>query len=348
MTAHANVNGTWRSGINWVKVGTTWKHPKGYVNVNGHWHQFQEGPEYVYHITKTTTNFNLHSAIGVPAFYDTIRVVIDQDKIVYSTNVNTPAFRLGNAYSGKTVIIENHGKIFGHGGGPAQAGGIALDVHEKSGKVDLYNYGGIFSGGGGGGNGGVGGGGKYSTQRYIGDERQPESGERFETRDGYYIAQPNGPEYILHWGGSVILRERGTYGKSRKVGEWTYYLGAYHSTAPGVDWHGVYRTRPKYQTIWHNTNGGAGGKGGMGRSYNTSVGQGTNGSRGGTNAGYGGGGGYGGAFGSAGFNGGRGENGNRTNGSAGTAGGRAGYGIEGHSKVNYRNTSGSIVGGQHG
>ncbi len=158
-------------------------------------------------ITANTT------AYLVPPGYNKVRIVINSGVIVSGTTV-APAISLVNVSNGGSVIIENHGGIYGKGGDggagggnstgitnncfpvPPQAGNNGTDaVHSKSNsQLTIYNYG-IIAGAGGGG-----GGGNYGTSLTSagggggGGQGSPSSGGIKGTYSVYLII-PLSPDY---------------------------------------------------------------------------------------------------------------------------------------------------------
>lgn len=125
--------------------------------------------ELVHIISSNKANYNLWIALGskLPAA-KVIRVNINPGVVVYATSTGTPAFNVGNAFKGKTIILVNNGTIRGKdgagggggnnaggNGGNGGAGGTALYTRIFGGSsFQLYNRGVIEGGGGGGGGGG--------------------------------------------------------------------------------------------------------------------------------------------------------------------------------------------------
>lgn len=151
-----------------VRVGNGWKSvTAGWVRVGTAWKKFYTS-EYVHTINATTKDFNLYNALGkkIPDA-DTIVVVINSGKLLYSSRTSTPAFNVGNAFAGKTIKVINNGTIRGkdgRGGRPGTSsggdgltggyGGTALYVKTLANKMQLTNNGVIEGGAGGGGGGG--------------------------------------------------------------------------------------------------------------------------------------------------------------------------------------------------
>lgn len=165
-----NVNGEWKKGVGWVNVSGQWK--KGvatWINVEGVWRRAKP-LEVVIEVSGTHTNYNLYNAIGLTDS-STIRVILKPGSVFNSSGSGTPAFNIGNAYTGKQLIIENYGDIIGAGGtggaggvgssnpnattagSPGGAGGTALYVRTAN-PIQLINNGRIGAGGGGAGGGG--------------------------------------------------------------------------------------------------------------------------------------------------------------------------------------------------
>lgn len=112
--------------------------------------------------------FNLWQYIGqsMPA-QKVIEVNINSESLIGGImgQPTIPAFRLGNSFTGKTIVINNDGRVFGAaglgaiatlGGSPDNGGnaGNAFDFSEANGKiVTLNNTRAVYAGGGGGGSG---------------------------------------------------------------------------------------------------------------------------------------------------------------------------------------------------
>lgn len=249
--------------------------------------------------------------------------------------IATASTTAGQAGSfGGELIFEVNGILSGRGGDAnGGVGGTALfaNLPGRDGqKLKIINNGVIRAGGGGGGRGGVGGGGRYDTET----NRDPVSGEHYSPlgapRFAWQILTSGGTARIL-WNEVEISRSIPLDDIHFIHGGFKYYRGTNRSS----NLFQVYRT----QLTTTDTNGGAGGNGGVGQGYNQAASNGLIGSAGGQNAGGGSYGGAGGAFGASGYNGSKGKDGNRTNGVAGQAGGLAGFAI---SDMNNVELSGSI------
>lgn len=81
-------------------------------------------------------------------------VTIDASVTIGSLSTSSPALSTGTGFGG-TLTIKNYGKIYGAGGESGLDGGTAILVQQNN--VVIENHGEIYGGGGGGGTGGTGG-----------------------------------------------------------------------------------------------------------------------------------------------------------------------------------------------
>lgn len=263
-------------------------------------------------INTTVTNYNIFTAAGSPT--TAINVILNITSSGVVGGVGTTALTVGQFPTGSTITINNSGVIRGFGGAAGTStvggnGGDALNANYANQTVVINNLAGAFiqGGGGGGGKGGVGGGGQFTTAVFLGQ------------------GNPSGG-----CGGSCTEQYPG-------VG--AYCGGNCGSSGKNVVCYDCLRNTTT------NTDGGAGGNGGVGQGYAQTNTNGLAGAAGGTNAGTGGTGGNGAVYGSNGATGATGANGNRTNGVAGSAGGTAGrYLVKGANSVTLNN-SGTVAGG---
>lgn len=225
-------------------------------------------------------------------------------------NVNADWAMVFHHQWGGSIELHNHGEIQGRGGNHSKwTGGNALALVPNV-PVTLYNYGAIRSGGGRGGNGGAGGGGYVDTSYTATD------GPHFAAQQ-YAFQQYSSEVAYVFWAGEHIATV-GVNSTTATVGAYTYVRGAHIDNGFGGPRYQI--TRTWWVSQGYNTNGGAGGTGGLGQGYNQARGEGTPGAAGGANAGAGGWGNWGGVWGTAGSTGATGAAGNRTGGSAGAAG----------------------------
>ncbi|MCG9584619.1 hypothetical protein L1D13_10805 [Vibrio tubiashii] len=158
----------WEKAKPMIKHDGLWRFAKRvFTKVNGEW-QLVFNQKLVIDISTNQTNFNLFKAIGsVLPETEEIEVNIKSGVVMVGSDAAIPAFKLGNAFAGKIVTINNWGNLYGRGGrggggssalnvrgGNGGDGGTALDVSESASKITLRNYGNIYGGGGGGGGGG--------------------------------------------------------------------------------------------------------------------------------------------------------------------------------------------------
>lgn len=166
MKSKIKVSDTWLSGKPRLKTPDVWlKVKRALVKQEGAW-KVSFDDEFVIELSGAHTNFNLYSKIGLPEA-ETIIVEVKAGATLSAADSAVPAFKLGNPYHGKKVIIRNRGSILGRGGrggggggasgargGNGAAGGTALYLREAAHQVTLVNHGRIAGGGGGGGGGG--------------------------------------------------------------------------------------------------------------------------------------------------------------------------------------------------
>lgn len=125
--------------------------------------------ERVLYIDNDTNDFNIrteHDALfQVPVSGDVVRVIISSGVVVGASSTSATALQTGSFPAGVEIIVQNLGRIAGHGGNggapgitglfedgfPGLAGGLALSVAVP---VKIYNVVGTIAGGGGGGGGG--------------------------------------------------------------------------------------------------------------------------------------------------------------------------------------------------
>lgn len=263
-------------------------------------------------VNSTVTNYNIFTSAGSPT--TALNVILNITSSGVIGGVGTTALIVGQFPTGSTITINNSGIIRGFGGVAGTSttggnGGDALNANQPNQTVVINNLAGAFiqGGGGGGGKGGTGGGGSFTTTTYLG-QGNPSGGCGSSCTDQYGAG--------AYCGGAC-----GPYGKN------TLCYDCVRNNAPT------------------NTNGGAGGNGGIGQGYAQANVNGSAGAAGGTNAGTGGTGGNGAVYGTNGATGATGANGNRTNGVAGSAGGTAGrYLVKGANSVTLNN-SGTVAGG---
>jgi hypothetical protein len=268
-------------------------------------------------INSTVTNYNIFTSAGSPTGAREVILNITSSGVV--GGVGSTALTVGQFPTGSTITINNSGSILGFGGAAGTTttggnGGDGIKADYPNQTVIINNLSGAFirGGGGGGGKGGTGGGGSYSSTVITGSAS---------------ACSPNGC--------SASCNETGPGGSC--VGSCTTCFVT--KSGPYV----VCTQCGYYQTV--NTNGGAGGNGGVGQGYSQTNTNGSAGAAGGTNAGTGGTGGNGAVYGANGTTGSTGANGNRTNGVAGSAGGTAGrYLVKGANSVTLNN-SGTVAGG---
>lgn len=328
---------------------------------------YGKSSEIVVRITANGTTNDLVKNLFSPADWasdTTKRLIINPGVEIsgewgYALAISDNASGASGSFGGE-LIIENRGYLSGKPGNPnGGAGGAALyaNMKGKNGqKAKLYNYGTIRSGGGGGGRGGNGGNGTATTT-----QREPASGEYYDTSNRWEFANVAGPgPYTMNpgcrywWAGAYVEVTRATGGNQNYTqhdnGGWTYYRGSKREEGAvrnaqngqqvgGYERLGVYRA--KQATV--GTSGGAGGDGGRGQGYGATAQPGSNGAGGGTNAGAGGRGGDGGGWGQNGAAGATGANGNAGNGAGGQAGGIAGFAIDGLSNIDIV-LNGTVIG----
>jgi hypothetical protein len=227
-----NVGGVWKDSIPKVNVAGSWVAAQhAWVNVNGSWEKFYS-KVYTYTISSNKTDFNLHSAIGIPV-EDIINVVVDPNVTINASSVNAIAFNIGNAYSGKTINLINKGAINGRGGtggakgvatgnqngSAGSAGGTALYTRTSN-LLNITNTGSISGGGGGGG----GGGGIQAT--FDGGGSNPDITVNHSGGDGASGAEgsasgPNGPSGQLYnvGSGQVYKSAGGNGGSAGQAGQ---------------------------------------------------------------------------------------------------------------------------------
>ena len=161
--------GAWKTVFNvYIKIGGSWKEVSQiYVKNAGTWRQVFGKEEIV--ISGSTSNYNLFTALGSPAYPVWAEVTIDSGVIVSSTSTANPAFDTGAMPAGSRITIINDGNIIGKGGAAGDGGdtnGTTCTTNPTAGSsggdamnlqadviIDNTN-GNIFGGGGGGGGGG--------------------------------------------------------------------------------------------------------------------------------------------------------------------------------------------------
>ena len=269
-------------------------------------------------INSTVTNYNIFTSAGSPAVPRDVILNITSSGLV--GGVADTALTVGQFATGSTITINNSGTIVGFGGSAGTSttggnGGDAIKADYPNQTVTINNLSGsfIYGGGGGGGKGGTGGGGQYTSTVVVFDANT----YGVNCNNSCFNATGNSFWVCVGNCEAVPMGKSGTFYNCRQCG--------YYATT--------------------NTDGGAGGNGGVGQGYAQTQTNGSAGAAGGTNAGTGGTGGNGAVYGSNGTTGATGANGNRTSGLSGSAGGTAGrYLVKGANSVTLNN-SGTVAGG---
>ncbi|NOH25692.1 hypothetical protein [Vibrio europaeus] len=156
------VEGYWQQGKPAIKHNGLWHFAKRvFHKVNGQW-VLTYNRKLVVDISTNQVNYNLFAALGntIPDVEE-IEVNIKSGVVISSSTSAVAAFNVGNAFTGKNVVINNWGSIIGKGGqggkggtgstrgGHGGAGGTALYVRTAN-PLILRNHGRILGGGGGG------------------------------------------------------------------------------------------------------------------------------------------------------------------------------------------------------
>jgi len=120
LSIKAKVNGTWQNAHKVHVKNNGWKQVRTVHNkVNGTWQKTYEY-EYVY-----TLASGAHGSIDLDDYaldkFHNVRFIVPSNAQVVATNTSTPAIKTGTGYGG-TLVIENHGKIYGRGGSGGDGG----------------------------------------------------------------------------------------------------------------------------------------------------------------------------------------------------------------------------------
>lgn len=159
------INNVWRrTTLGWEKMNTVWAKIGANVPVIVHYGSIDLV------ISATTTEYNIRTEAGSPAYPTIINVTIDSGVTVGSTTTSNPAIDTGTGWPAGTIIkLVNNGTIVGKGGaggdgadvtcpstcGNAVAGSNGGDAINMQHDLTVTNNG--IIGGGGGGGGGAGG-----------------------------------------------------------------------------------------------------------------------------------------------------------------------------------------------
>ncbi|EGA65104.1 hypothetical protein [Vibrio brasiliensis] len=154
--------GHWQQGKPAIKHNGVWRFAKRvFHKVNAQW-VLTYNRKLVIDISTNQVNYNLFSALSnIVPDVEEIEVNIHSSVVISSRSSAVSAFNVGNAFTGKNVVINNWGSIIGKGGkggkggigntrgGHGGAGGTALYVRTAN-PLILHNHGRILGGGGGG------------------------------------------------------------------------------------------------------------------------------------------------------------------------------------------------------